>query len=86
MFCGRFGPPLRSGRTGRTTIEETDYYNLRQWIRFFLLDDFVTDLAVPVPKVVQKIKYLTFDDAIDLTAPDAVEKLHAGVAEHYAAG
>ena len=70
----------------RTTIEGTDYYNLRQWIRFFLLDDFMDDLAVPVPRVIQGIKYFTFGEAIDLTAPDAVEKLRSGVAEHYAVG
>ncbi len=69
----------------RTTIEETDYYNLRQWIRFFLLDDFVEDLAIPVPKVVQKIKYLTFEEAIDTTSTEGRRKLAEGVAAAYQA-
>ncbi len=54
----------------RATIEGTDYYNLRQWIRFFLLEDFVGELAVPVPRVIQGIKYFTFGEAIDTTRRD----------------
>ena len=65
-----YGPFLGSGRTGRATIEETNYYNLRQWIRFFLLEDFVEDLTVPVAKVVQKTKYFTFEEAIDTTSTE----------------
>ncbi len=63
----------------RHTIENTEYYNLRQGLRFYLLEDFVDDLKIRMPKVVQGKKYLTFDQNIDLKSLSALEQIEQAV-------
>lgn len=45
------------------TITETSYYELEKGMRFYLLDNLVKDLGIPVSKPIMRSKYFVFDRA-----------------------
>lgn len=65
----------------RTTIESTDYYNLHSGMKFYLLQDLVENLNVPIPNTIMKSKYFVFDRE-PLPSPDP-NYLRQQVLDHY---
>jgi hypothetical protein len=67
----------------KTTIESTDYYSLQSGMKFYLLQDLVEDLNVPIPSTIMKSKYFVFDRE-PLASPDP-DYLREQILLHYEA-
>lgn len=65
-----------------TTIESTDYYSLHTGMKFYLLQDLVEDLNVPIPSTIMKAKYFVFDRE-PLATPNP-NYLREQISGHYA--
>lgn len=67
----------------RATIESTEYYNLHSGMKFYLLQDLVEGLNVPIPSTIMKSKYFVFDRE-PLATPDP-NYLREQILGHYEA-